>query len=84
MMNAGSGIEVVLAALCSVAPEAETAALLPNVELREQLDLDSLDFLNFVEALAARTGIVVPECDYPQLLTLDSCSAYVAQHRASQ
>ena len=78
-MNAPT-TDVVLAALYAVAPEAEAVTLQPDVELREQLDFDSLDFLNFVEAITERTGIVVPARDYPRLLTVESCSAYVAQH----
>ena len=82
-MNAPS-TDVVLAALYAVAPEAEAVTLQPDVELREQLDFDSLDFLNFVEALAERTGIVVSVRDYPQLVSLESCSAYIAQHQQAR
>jgi len=78
-VNAASRRDVVLAALCSVVPEAGSTDLDPTVEFREQLDFDSLDFLNFVQAIEARTGILVPERDYSQLLTLDFCSAYLGR-----
>jgi acyl carrier protein len=83
-MNRANIDEVVLAALYSVAPEAESAPVRADVELREQMAFDSLDFLNFVEALGTRTGIEVPERDYPELLTLDSCAAYLARRWTPQ
>jgi len=48
------------------------------VRLRDQLDLDSMDFLDIVMELRKRYGVEVPEADYPQLATLDSCEAYLA------
>jgi len=68
----------VLAALGDVAPEAELDRLEPAAELREVLDLDSIDFLRFVQHLAAATGIEVPESDYAQLATLEGVVAYLA------
>ena len=46
--------------------------------IREALDIDSMDFLNFVLALHARFGIDIPEADYPRLSTLDGAVAYIA------
>lgn len=68
---------VVLRALGSVAPEADLASLKPNVGFRDQLDLDSVDFLNFVIALHNEFRIDVPEKDYPKLATLDGCVRYL-------
>ncbi len=68
----------VLAALSEVAPELEPQSLDPQVELRNQLDLDSMDFLNFVLALHKALGVDIPEADYRKLSTLDSCVAYLA------
>ncbi len=70
--------QVVLGALASVAPEADLAALDRNVPLREQLDLDSMDFLNFVIAVHRALGVDVPERDYAKLATLESCVEYLA------
>jgi acyl carrier protein len=67
----------VLDALGTVAPEADPSALRPDAVLREALDLDSMDFLNFVIALHDRLGIDIPEVDYPKLATLDGCLAYL-------
>ena len=68
----------VLRALGDVAPEADLATLAPDVEFREQLDLDSMDLLNFVVGLHAALGVDVPEPDYPRLATLDGCVDYLA------
>jgi len=68
----------VLAELSEVAPEAELDRLEPGAELREVLDLDSIDFLRFVQRLAATTGVEVPESDYAQLATLEGVVAYLA------
>jgi len=68
----------VLAELSEVAPEAELDRLEPGAVLREVLDLDSIDFLRFVQRLAATTGVEVPESDYAQLSTLEGVVAYLA------
>ena len=69
--------KVVLRSLAKVAPEAETDAIEPGVNLRDQLDLDSMDFLNFMIGIHEATGVEIPEADYPQLSTLDGCIAYL-------
>ena len=69
--------------LARIAPEADLGALDPRAELRETLDLDSMDFLNFVVGVHAETGIEVPEADYPQLATLGSCLEYLARKGAT-
>jgi acyl carrier protein len=72
----------VLDALLEVAPEADPAAIDPAVALRDQLDIDSMDFLTFLEALAERTGVEIPESDYDQVATLDGCVHYVDRQLA--
>ena len=62
--------------LSGIAPEADPNAVAGDEDLREALDLDSMDFLNFVVALHERTGIDIPEADYPRLRTLDGAIAY--------
>jgi acyl carrier protein len=61
-----------------LAPEADLKQLDANVGLREQLDLDSIDFLNFIIALHKELQIDVPESDYPKLATLRGCVDYLA------
>ena len=60
-----------------IAPEADFATLAGDDDLREALDLNSMDFMNFVVALHERTGIDIPEADYPQLRTLDGAVVYL-------
>jgi acyl carrier protein len=67
----------VLRALGRVAPEADLDNLKPDIGFREQLDIDSMDFLNFVIALHKSFRIEIPEKDYPKLATLDGCVAYL-------
>lgn len=70
----------VLDALLEVAPEADPARIDGAVPLREQLDLDSIDLLTFLQELAERTGVEVPEDDYDAVATLDACVAYLREH----
>ena len=72
----------VLRALRQIAPEVDPGTLRPEVSLRDQVDLDSMDFLNFVIGIAQSLGVQIPEADYPQLATLDGCVAYLAAHGA--
>jgi acyl carrier protein len=67
----------VLHVLGEIAPEADLAALKPEVGFRDQLDLDSMDLLNFVVGLHAALGVEIPETDYPKLATLDACVEYL-------
>ena len=68
----------ILAALTSVAPEVDSAALDSAVPLRNQVDLDSMDFLRFLVELHARVGVDVPETDYPTLTSLDAIADYLS------
>ncbi len=65
-------------AIAGIAPEADLDALAPDADLQEELDLDSMDFLNFLIALGESTGVHVPESDYAQVRTFGGCSAYVS------
>jgi acyl carrier protein len=67
----------VLAALGDVAPEADLARLDPAARLRDALEIDSMDFLRFVVGIHRRTGVEVPEADYPKLASVDGCVAYL-------
>jgi acyl carrier protein len=68
----------VLGALGDIAPEADLTHLDPRLSLRDQLDLDSMDLLNFAVALHQRFGVDIPETDYPRLATLAGCLDYFA------
>jgi acyl carrier protein len=77
-MSKGDIADLVRSALISVAPEVENQSLDPDADFRDQMDLDSMDFLNFVIALHEATGIEIPERDYPQLASLNGCIDYLA------
>jgi acyl carrier protein len=70
--------DVVRRALASVAPESENQPIDPDADFRDQMDIDSMDFLNFIIAVHEATGIDVPEQDYPQLASLNGCMDYLA------
>ena len=74
--------KTILEALTRIAPEVDPGSLDTSASFRDQLDLDSMDFLNFVLALHERLGIDIPEADYAQLSTLDGAVAYLASRSA--
>ena len=69
---------IFLEELGNIAPEADSRQLDPAADLREALDLDSMDFLNLMTALHRRVGVNIPELDYPKLFTLDGAVRYLA------
>jgi acyl carrier protein len=70
---------VVIDELGRIAPEIGAKQLNPDADLREEFDLDSMDFLNLVTALGERLKFDIPETDYPHLATLSETVAYLAQ-----
>ena len=69
--------KVVLDIIGEIAPDENLDNVKPDVRLRDQLDLDSMDFLDIVMELRKKYGINVPESDYVQLASLDSCAEYL-------
>jgi acyl carrier protein len=69
--------DVILEIIQDIDDEADFTNLDPSEALRDQLDLDSMDFLDIVMELRKRYQIQIPEADYPQLATLDSCVNYL-------
>ena len=69
--------KIVLDIIALVAPDADLSNVEADVALRDQLDMDSMDFLDIVMELRKRYKIEVPKEDYPQLATLDSCVSYL-------
>jgi acyl carrier protein len=70
---------VLIDELGRIAPEMDAARLGPDADLREELDIDSMDFLNLVTALTDRLEIDIPEIDYPKLATFGHAVDYLAQ-----
>jgi acyl carrier protein len=67
-------------AISQVAPDVDTNDLDDGARLRQDLELDSLDFLALVETIAQITGVDIPESDYAQVATVRGLTAYVAAH----
>lgn len=62
-----------------IAPEVDFDSIDPTADLRDQVDIDSMDFLNLVTALHERLGVDIPETDYPKLATLQGVLDYLAR-----
>ncbi len=76
-MTASEVRTIVIDELTRIAPEIDPRSIEPASSFRDQLDLDSMDFLNFVLAVHRRLGVEIPEADYPRMLTLDGAVAYL-------
>lgn len=74
----------VLRILSAIAPEADLTQLKPDVPFRDQLDVDSMDMLNFVIALDQDLHVAIPETDYPKVATLNGCVDHLAATLASR
>ncbi|WP_111508436.1 acyl carrier protein [Mycobacterium kyogaense] len=68
----------VLSVLTSIAPEVEPADIDDDALLRDQVDLDSMDWLNFLVGVHNRLGVEIPEADYRKLRTLGDVVALVS------
>lgn len=80
-MNPRSREEIraaVLGALAAVAPEIDPASIDPAIDWRDQLDLDSVDLLNFVVRIHEVLGVDIPEEDYRELSSLERCVEYLS------
>jgi acyl carrier protein len=69
--------KAVLAIIADIAPDEDLSDVKPDARLRDQFELDSMDFLDIVMELRKRHGIEVPEADYGRLASLDSCAEYL-------
>lgn len=68
---------LVVSKLHQIAPEMDMNALEPTENIREELDIDSIDWLNFLVAIEEQVGIAIPESDYDQLDTMEHLLAYL-------
>jgi len=76
--------ETVLRVLSRITPEADLTRIKPMARLRDQLDIDSMDLLNFVIGLHKEFDIEIPEAEYPKLATLDGCVNYLVIHQKTR
>jgi acyl carrier protein len=78
-MNREELRKIVVSELVRLAPEIDVATLSDGVRIRDELDLDSFDFVRFVAALDERLRVPTPESDYARLATLGGCLDYLQQ-----
>jgi acyl carrier protein len=76
--------KLVIDIISDIAPDEDLSAIKPEIRLRDQLQLDSMDFLDIVMELRKRHGIEVPEADYGQLASLESCADYLTPKFAAK
>jgi acyl carrier protein len=76
--------QAIIGIIADIAPDEDTSNIDPAVRLREQMDLDSMDFLDIVMELRKRYGVHVPDTDYQNLATLDSCVEYLREKMAGK
>ena len=77
-------LTIVLELLCRIAPELAPEALLTGRPLRQQVDLDSMDWLNFLTSVHERFGVNIAESDYAQLVSLNDVLDYLQRQLASK
>jgi len=78
-MNAQDAEAALTQELRRLAPDIDVAGIDREGDLREQFDIDSMDFLNLVTALNKRFGIPIPDADYPRLASFSGAVAYLAE-----
>jgi len=69
--------EAVLGVLRQIAPEADLSRLAPDAPIRDQLDVDSIDFMRFLIGINDKLHVDVPEADYPKVATLNGLLQYL-------
>ena len=77
-MTSANVRQIVIDIISDIAPDEDVTNLDDKISLREQLDLDSMDFLDIVMELRKRHKVEVPQEDYPKLATLESCVTYLS------
>jgi len=73
-------IQSILEALAEAAPGSDVSSINPAINFRDQIEIDSIDFLNFVLLLEKKLDLKVPEIDYPKLSSLDGCLSFLDQY----
>lgn len=76
-MNEEEIKEIIFQLLKKIAPDTEPSTLKPDENIREALNIDSFDSLQFIVALNKKTGIEIPEEDYGKIATLQALTAYI-------
>ncbi len=71
--------KAVIEELGNIAPETDPASIPQDADVRDTLDIDSMDLLNFIIALHTRLKVDIPEIDYPKMITIAGATAYLAK-----
>jgi len=82
-VNDAELISQVVAIIRTVAPEVEEGELVANRPLREQVDLDSMDWLRVIIGVHEKLKVDIPEADYGKLRSLDDWAAYLRRRVAT-
>ena len=83
MMTQGNIRGEILSVLTTIAPEVEADDIHDELLLRDQVDLDSMDWLNFLIGIHKRLQVDIPEADYASLRTLTDVVRYVEEHASA-
>ena len=75
--------QIVKRALNNIAPEVDLNAIDPRQDLRDQIDIDSVDFLNFIIGLHKELNVEIPDADVAKLVKMDDCVNYLLEKVAS-
>jgi acyl carrier protein len=79
-MNREEARQIIFRVLGEIAPEVDSGAVDDAIDLTEQLDLDSMDYLNWMLGINAETGIDIPQRDVSEFLTIDGAVGYLVAH----
>ena len=71
--------KIIESGLAKIAPETDFTELPPTENIREELDIDSFDFLNFLIGLNDDLGVDIPENDYEKLVSMDDLVGYLSE-----
>ena len=83
MITTTEAHDMVAGAVRRIVPDADLDAVPPDADLRQAFELDSLDFLSFVELLTQQSGVRIDEDDYPELRSLETCTAFLRSRSGS-
>jgi acyl carrier protein len=78
-LTTSDAVEVIYDVLSEIAPEVDPSEIDMSVDLTEQLDLDSMDYLHWLVGINARTGIEIPDRDASHFMTIDGAARYLVE-----
>lgn len=83
-LTTSDAVEVIYGVLSEIAPEVDASEIDMAVDLTEQLDLDSMDYLHWLVGINARTGIEIPDRDASHFMTIDGAARYLVDASAAR